>query len=419
MSETIFNIPNFNIQIGIDTIAGNSINQDSLCVIHKPEINCFIFMVADGHGKNTGEIASQTCSESLKIFTDKNMELLQSNPVIFLENYYNHAHQNVRDAFVKYIESKENEVVVDSKGVVLSRKNNTSNFKHLLGGATLSVIIFINNILYSSNVGDSSGILFSNKPNLQQTMIKYEKDTANKDHIKTFTNTSFTQELVLTAEHSPESASEYIRIRNFRNAVMDKNQAELLFVYDIINREKPLCPRIFDILEDGTPNKTEPSEYYIKNVSKERATYVSVPFSDNYPDAIAFTRSIGDFNISTYGVTENPEIQSIDMNAVFIHEQEMRIKSTAADGQLTGGGSESATPIFCLVLATDGIWDNWTNEIARKFIMDPSCLNAIKTNPSEGAQKVAKSFGQRNLYYANKNFGVSKDDQTCIVVYIS
>jgi len=424
MSQTIFNIPNsnaansdaansntakFNVQIGIDTIAGRVINQDSFCVIHKPEINCYLFMVADGHGKDTGQIASQTCTESLKTFTDENIELLQTNPVLFLENYYKIAHQKVRESFVKYIESKEDEANIDSKGIVSSRRKGAKSFKQITGGATLSVTVFINNILYSSNVGDSSGILFSNKPNLQQSMMKYEKDAADEHRTKTFVNAEFARELVLTAEHSPDSSDEYIRIRNFRKAELDENQAELLFVYDITDREKPLCPRIFDISEDGTPTKAPMTEYYYKNIKKDMATYVSVPFNNDYPDAVAFTRSIGDFNITAYGVSENPEIHSIDMNAVFMNDRVMRLEE--------GEGGEP--PIFCLVLATDGYWDNWTNEIAGKFIMDPSCLRAINTNPTEGAQKVAKSFGQRNLYYANKNFGSSKDDQTCIVAYIT
>ena len=426
MSQTIFNIPNsnipnpntpnFNVQIGIDTIAGRVINQDSFCVIHKPEINCYIFMVADGHSKDTGQIASQTCTETLKIFTDENIELLQTNPVLFLENYYTSVHQKVRESFVAYIESKGDEANIDSRGIVSSRKKDTKSFKQISGGATLSVSVFINNILYSSNVGDSSCILFSNKSNLQQSMMKYEKDAADEHRTKTFANAEFARELVLTAEHSPDSSDEYIRIRNFRNSELDKNQAELLFVYDITDREKPLCSRIFDISEDGTPTKAPMTEYYYKNVKKDPATYVSVPFNNDYPDAVAFTRSIGDFNITAYGVSEKPEIHSIDMNAIFMNEREIRLKE---DELLTDGGSEYAIPIFCLVLATDGYWDNWTNEIAGKFIMDPSCLRAINTNPTEGAQKVAKSFGQRNLYYANKNFGSSKDDQTCIVAYIS
>jgi serine/threonine protein phosphatase PrpC len=371
-------------------------------------------MVADGHGRDTGQIASQTCVESLKRFVDENMELLKTNPVSFLENYYKIAHQHVREAFVKFVENNEHEVKVDSDGVITSRRSEFSQFKHLMGGATLSVIIFINDILYTSNVGDSAGLLFSNKPNLQKSMIKYEKDAAVEGLFKTFTNTEPRQELVLTAEHSPESSDEYIRIRNFRQSEADKNHAELLFVYDVIEREKPLCPRIFDISEDGTPNKAEVEGYYIKNVQGERATYVTVPFSAGYPDAVAFTRSIGDFNITTYGVSEKPEIHSIHMNDLF-----MRDRAARNADRPTGGDSDATIPIFCLVLATDGIWDNWTPEIARKFVMDPSCLNAIKTNPSEGAQKVSKSFGVRNLYYANKNFGRNKDDQTNIIVYIT
>jgi hypothetical protein len=57
--------------------------------------------------------------------------------------------------------------------------------------------------------------------------------------------------------------------------------------------------------------------------------------------------------------------------------------------------------LLCIVLATDGVWDNWTYEDVTKFVIDPSCLGAVMSS-SEGAQRVAKSFMQRNAVYSKR-----------------
>jgi serine/threonine protein phosphatase PrpC len=159
---------------------------------------------------------------------------------------------------------------------------------------------------------------------------------------------------------------------------------------------------VFKISEDGTPTVEVPAnQFYYKNVRKDHATYVCAPYSANYPDALASTRSIGDFNLNTFGVSEKPEIQSVNMNTVF---EQM-------------AGDES--PIAAVVLCSDGIWDNWIYDHVQKFAMDDTCLNRIKSKPEDGAQDVANAFSVRNEHFARKNFGGNRDDQTCIIMYIT
>ncbi len=79
---------------------------------------------------------------------------------------------------------------------------------------------------------------------------------------------------------------------------------------------------------------------------------------------------------------------------------------------------EVADSTLCLVLATDGVWDNWLYEDVNKFVMDASCLGAVGA-AADGAKRVTISFMQRNALYAKRNFGSNADNATGIVLYIS
>lgn len=81
-------------------------------------------------------------------------------------------------------------------------------------------------------------------------------------------------------------------------------------------------------------------------------------------------------------------------------------------------GIPHAPAVACIVLATDGVWDNWAYEDVTRFVMDASCLNAINSGP-DGAERVAKAFMQRNTVYAKRNFGGQADNATGIVLYVS
>lgn len=74
--------------------------------------------------------------------------------------------------------------------------------------------------------------------------------------------------------------------------------------------------------------------------------------------------------------------------------------------------------VVCIVLATDGVWDNWTYEDVTKFVMDASCLKAVGGG-EDGADRIAKAFMQRNAIYARRNFGAQADNATGILAYLS
>jgi serine/threonine protein phosphatase PrpC len=368
-------------KVGFDTDIGSSrINQDR-CFIWRDDVNQFyVFGVADGHGK-FGELAAETVRTSIIEYLDTNHNDLNGDVPDFLEKCFELFHNNIKTVFEEHTMSS-----------VFS--NNKT------GGTTLSMVVIVKTKMFIANVADSS-VLLCTKPSLSvlnRSLIKYERDCASSDILlqSAFTGELSSSALELTCTHSPDSLREFDRLRKKNPSKKNPQFPELLCLYDNQGLVKQECKPIFTIsAESGIPIK-ENNGVYHKNVAKEWATIVADPISGY----IAFTRSLGDFHFNDLGVSEKPEIQSIDLNEVAqcLSEEDRQI---------------------CIVAATDGVWDNWTNDHICKFVMDPSCLNAIATQPDIGALRVAKSLIRRNSTFAKRHFGENNtDNATVIVAYI-
>jgi serine/threonine protein phosphatase PrpC len=180
-------------------------------------------------------------------------------------------------------------------------------------------------------------------------------------------------------------------------------------VYDSPSVDKIHCPPVFELTADGIPRVTNKGKYY-KNVRKEWASLVSTPHTARFQDALAFTRSLGDLHLSTYGVTNLPEVRKIILDKIY--------DAMDAHAAATAATVAQAPPMLCVVLATDGVWDNWEHADVSRFVLDATCIKAVSDGP-DGAQKVALSFMQRNAHYSKKNFGRSADNATGIVMYLT
>lgn len=135
-------------------------------------------------------------------------------------------------------------------------------------------------------------------------------------------------------------------------------------------------------------------------------------------------------------------IRRMDISQLFATlEQEAlaRFPVTASVAPMT------CATMACLVVATDGIWDNWAYEDVTKFVMDDSCTKAVlksangkmgqaspvqaEASPDGGAsapspamsgtQRVANSLIKRNAVFAKRNFGGDADNATAVVVYLT
>ena len=103
----------------------------------------------------------------------------------------------------------------------------------------------------------------------------------------------------------------------------------------------------------------------------------------------------------------------IDLGAIFSAQTPVPSVSADSDGSL-----EPSALLMCLVLSSDGVWDNWVYPDVTKFVMDQSCVKAVY-GAADGANRVAKSFMSRNMLFSKRNFGTQADNATGIVLYIS
>ena len=416
--EAVVTKPRLKIQIGHDTdIGGNRDNQDIYSVFTAPEHDVCAISVADGHCAETGHFAADITKKCLENLLETRITELIENPVAFLEFCCDYIHEQIRIGLVEIMKKQGYKVKVDESGVILKNKYEFQGWSELRGGTTFSIIILIGRKIYMANVGDSSGLLCCKHPILKTSVIKYEKDAANptKEMRVEDIETSPSTYIELTCDHSPESIDEYIRMRTFKCSDENPNHAELLCVYDNQNKHKPRCPHVFDISETGIPTIRQDDgkfEHYHKNVRKEKAVYVSDRGGDN---VLSVTRALGDFKLQTLGLSNKPEIQSIDLEPIFA-QLKLQIDAAKVD-------TETVKPVdpmsVCVVLCTDGVWDNWIYDHVCKFVMDPSCLNAVVADQEKGAARVAKSFMLRNQAFARKNFGSGSDNATGIVMYIT
>ena len=421
--EAIVTKPRLKIQIGHDTdIGGNRDNQDRYSVFTAVEHDVCAISVADGHCAETGHFAADITKKCLENLLETRITELIENPVAFLELCCDYIHDKIRLGLVEIMEKDGYKVKLDESGVILKRKFETHDWNEVKGGTTFSIIVLIGRKIYMANVGDSSGLLCCKHPILKPSLIKYEKDAANptKEIHSEDVDTSPSTYIELTRDHSPERVDEYTRMRAFKCSDEDPNHAELLCVYDNQYKDKPRCPNVFDISESGIPsirNDDGSFEYYYKNVRKEKASYLSDRCGKN---VLSVTRALGNYKLQTLGLSNKPEIQSIDLEPIFT-QLKLQIDTAKVDtAEVDTETVKIVDPMsVCVVLCSDGVWDNWLYDHVCKFVMDPSCLNAIVADQEKGAARVAKSFMLRNQTFARKNFGGQADNATGIVMYIT
>lgn len=427
----------FGIHIGSQTdIGGGRENQDNSFIHIDVEREICIIGVLDGHGSEFGTLAALSAKKAILNLLTTSGDMIVENPAEVLTECFKQAHKAIRDDIVTEITNKGQIVEVTSEGYIHKKINKHSSWSLVKAGSTCSIIAIIGRTLYSTNVGDSDGLLFSRYPVLQNSLKNHILDAAIPEGtilLKDSVSDDMSNYLVLSGNHSPENISEFDRMRKSHPNPTNPSNPYLLTVYDNSRLEKYLCEPVFDT-SSGIPVKTDKSNY-IKNVREEPGIYVSTPADSIYYDILAMTRSLGDYYIGSYGVSYLPEIKSLNLDVCFNRirlEKERLIQEELKSQDKISIGSElddvkeksnisvkDDSLLFCIVLATDGFWDNWIYDQVQKFVMDSNCLNAVKINPEDGAQRVVNSLIVRNDLYARKNFGSGRDNATGIVMYIT
>jgi serine/threonine protein phosphatase PrpC len=371
----------FKVQFGSDTdIGGGHQNQDNFLIFSRPSEKLYVFAMIDGHGTELGSVAANTVRSCILDYLTHNFLELKNNPVQTLNNIFILSHNSIKDAFKIELTRKKYDFTETSDGYFVK---NGLFMSDIVGGATCSVIVLVDDIIYIANVGDSSGILFSNISCLnQQRDVHHVYDFAFPEGIKELDkNDDSTNMLFLTADHSPCNMDEIKRI--------NKNPPEkrVVLMYDQTNI----------IFDPSNKNATPPGGYY-KNVRNEYGIIARTPLSEPNKIGLSMTRSLGDFKLNCYGISHLPEVRCIKLRDIM-------------------ESHSSLTPL-CIVLATDGVWDNWKFEDVKDCVMNDSCLKDL-TESSNGAQIATETFMEINNSYGEKNFGRSADNATCILIYIS
>ena len=393
----------FKFQSGSKTdIGGQRENQDELYEYVNLERNIRVMAVFDGHSKPTGKMVAIACRNYMKSMVEnvENHKRMEQDPVGFMTDCFERGHYHVQDVLIAEYKRQGYEICVVS-GAILKQCPGSNCWENVPGGATQSMVLIVKDKMYIANVGDSDVLMYSSRPILKKEIIHYEQDATGlpkadeEDADEEEDPALQSYNLKLTRNHSPENKCEYDRMRKYAHSVTNPNEAKMLFVYDdSAVSQKTNCKPIFDVNQDGVLTKQPSRVTYYKNIRKECSTYVVSPTGNN---SIAFTRSIGDFGLREYGLTHKPEIQSVDLNHVF---------------------GEDA-PTVCVIVASDGVWDNWEYDKAGEFVMYPNCLEQLTKMPETGAQNVTNSFMARNDYYAKQHFGGSADNATAVIMYIT
>lgn len=392
--------------------------------------NVKICVIADGHGSVYGRVASLACIKACEaFFSPENIRELLDEPYKTLTEVFVYAHNIVKQDIIA-ANAKSGGTFEEAGDEVYIKEANRISIVD--GGSTLTITVFTDEYIYTANVADSKTLLMTNDHSINQSAITILGDSAkdcgyNKYGEKNHFNKEFTEQipepfpetdknvnaLELTASHSPTDWKEFERLRNFR--VLDPVNAPAL---PFANLQYPDSrnDRMIDIFteKEGVITKCEDG-YYYKNVCHEYASLFGSPESIR---SLAMTRSIGDFYGISAGLSHRPEVRRFDLKKVFETKRILRESTLKVEEKSSAVEEKPEDKYVAVVMGSDGIWDNWTDEDTNQFIFYPTCIDAVVTKGKEGVNAVAKSFSDRNRIYGNRNFGVMSDNAICIVAMI-
>lgn len=393
---------------------------------------------------------------------------LRVNPKSTLETAFANAHRAIESALRNYYESTGWIIMRHKDGYYLRSRGPFGPLACIHGGTTATILVLLDGRrLIVANVGDSTALICGLSPNhmrsidtwtplpqFVQSEVPYtpfvppSSNVMNipptYDPLPTDIRNVYAE---ITTDHSPENLNEYFRIAQFRSHPMMPNVPELQFIYDSKSPSVDRIP-IFHYSQDGTIHRTGKGEYY-KNVRSEWATFVATPPHAPFQDALAFTRSLGDLHLQTYGITHVPSITWIDLTKpsditsdarkVYKVQLPQHIQASLVSLCICNPPESKdiihdivhspTCPVFFLnpiepvasyplaiMIGSDGIWDNWVYSEVSSFMLDPKRIKEAMQNNS--ISSIITAFIQNNLQRGNINFGPTADNMTAITLYL-
>jgi serine/threonine protein phosphatase PrpC len=454
-----------------DAGGAESVNQDAFFVLpvdadagHR----ALVVGVFDGHGKESGRhVARTACAffeREFRGFAREDLERLERDPRGAFRRLYATCHEHIKETLRDFYESSGFVVYEQPEGFLIKQDPISYLFANVRGGttATIAVVLDGGRKVLVSNVGDSAALLTgdgvsqrdvkiynssSSKASGEQSkaLSSSLEDTEDEDELDTLeiresctsvasTAASLdpgdnqtplaladTDMVALTGDHGADSACEFLRVRHARCCESDPSMPELRFLYDSASASSKRLP-VFSWRDGGELRRNLPGDYY-KNVRDEWATVVATPLSSLFPDALAFTRSLGDFHMHAYGVSCEPTVVELSLERVAarslgLDEQDNQDESLIAEPGNEDNQERPRTARFTLVVASDGVWDNWKYEELLQSLAKSRAKASAKAREQDEEQPVeamAAELMAANLRRAAETFGDQADNMTAVV----
>ncbi|OWZ06610.1 hypothetical protein PHMEG_00021110, partial [Phytophthora megakarya] len=444
---------------GVTNIGGadNRENQDAFFTFYDPKNAALVVGLFDGHGRDTGRDVAQAAKQYFEAqfqgYSHEDYARLERDPEEFFHQLFASCHHvlkyMLRDLYERAGHSVEEQ---QPEGFLIRHNCQTGAVATVRGGTTATIVVVLNGgeKIYSSNVGDSAVFLASMGPDLsvndvkvhgsdaadvhRQNNLLHGESVGNEDDLDNNLPSS-SNFLLMSGNHSPESTTEFFRARTARCSSLDPAQPALRFVYDSSVPKTRRLP-IFSMTKKGNLYQNSMGDYY-KNVRDEWATVVATPFDAMFPDALAFTRSLGDFHMHSYGVSCDPTVIELSLEQVASRDLGRTIQSTGNqechhdssagydDEDSTSYASNSSSEgtnehNFMLVVASDGVWDNWKYRDLYCFLGDASCNKSlVQQSAVPGAfvpaDVIVSSLMNANLRRASSYFCDQADNMTAVL----
>ncbi len=411
-------------------VGGMKRNEDDYFIWQYKDCNNVVLGVFDGHGSDTGDFASNATKTFMTRWMDEKWPEIMETPNESFRAMFAACHEHLRAVFEEYLISEGYEVRM-FRGYLVKRKSMQERWMNVYGGTTATIVVICDGKrIITANVGDSSAMMLAKGKNVspgdfvlqspkepcledeslpecsrppvittpksKHTDHSSSPNSSSREEVKSTENNTW---LVITTEHSPESYSEFIRFRDSHPSPVDPSIPRILMVYDSPRPiQKSKCNPIFGQSDEGRPYVTGKGGYY-KNVRQEWASLICTPTEEMHQSALAFTRSLGDFHMHKYGVICEPHVKEYSADVLYDKDQ---------------WGNFS---VACLIVCSDGIWDNWHYDEVSNYFINDSTVQSVHEMGS--CEHIVTKFMEENGTRARKNFGHQADNATIVASYIS
>ncbi|KAG7400396.1 hypothetical protein PHYBOEH_005984 [Phytophthora boehmeriae] len=416
--------------------ASNSQNQDAFFSFYDPKNAALVVGVFDGHGRDTGRDVAMAAKRYFEAqfqgYSQEDYARLEHDPGTFFQQLFETCHHELKYVLRGLYERAGHTVEEHQpEGFLVRQDSRTGVTANVRGGTTATIVVVLNGgqKIYTSNVGDSVALMAALRPVLRAADVKlHDKQSEllvaedEEQHGNNNRSPLTSELLLLSGNHGPDCATEFVRAREARCNPLDTSLPALRFVYDSSEPHSSRLP-IFSMSNKGELHRN-PSGDYFKNVRDEWATLVSTPFTALFPDALAFTRSLGDFHMHTYGVSCSPTVTELSLERIVFRDDDNQVYD-AMDGNNDAGGDEQLeeATTFMLLVASDGVWDNWTYRDLWSFLCQSHNRQSLqKDSTLSGAQEsvpidaMASSLLTENSQRARNSFGDQADNMTAVLI---